>query len=445
MISEARLRGNAREFIDRFTEAWPEGPMSVLASIKANYSLALRRVLTQEGAGCDTFGLSELRAALTGGVAPGSISVNGTAKPETLLRAAVAVGAPITLDNSAELVLVERAASDLGVSAKVRVRLRPDFALLRKASDFFPDASIGAAARKYKPGIPAGEDIALARTALGSNQIQLAGCHVHIGRHSGSLAMWRGMLRAYVARIASIRDACGWEPAELDVGGGFAAPTDTVGWGHRAASEQRSAVVPPRSAPTIRQFAEAVAGTLREELRRYGMDPAAKTLLIEPGRHIYSDAGIHLARVLNTKFEPGRIPESWIETDTSEAFLPDVNVEQCRWPVVAVVDAQTTGERSYDVVGVSCGFDILAEEVTLPSVRSGDVLAFLYTGAYQDAGSNNFNAMPRPAMVLVNGRQAEVIKRAETTEEVFGRDVVPQRLGGPVSLIRLDDLLTDMR
>ncbi len=37
--------------------------------------------------------------------------------------------------------------------------------------------------------------------------------------------------------------------------------------------------------------------------------------------------------------------------------------------------------------------------------------------------------MPRPATVLVNGSDAEVIKRAETQADVFRRDVVPTRFG----------------
>ena len=65
-----------------------------------------------------------------------------------------------------------------------------------------------------------------------------------------------------------------------------------------------------------------------------------------------------------------------------------------------------------------------------PRWRPGDLLALLATGAYQDAGANNFNALPRPATVLVSGAQAEVVKRRETIAEVFARDVVPERLGG---------------
>ena len=46
----------------------------------------------------------------------------------------------------------------------------------------------------------------------------------------------------------------------------------------------------------------------------------------------------------------------------------------------------------------------------------------------QDANATNFNAMPRPATLLVTGDQAEIVKRAETIEDVFKRDVIPERL-----------------
>jgi diaminopimelate decarboxylase len=77
---------------------------------------------------------------------------------------------------------------------------------------------------------------------------------------------------------------------------------------------------------------------------------------------------------------------------------------------------------------MSCGFDVLAPQADLPELAPGDVLAFLDTGAYQDACASNFNGLPRPATVLVHGSEAEVVKRAETVADVFARDVVPARL-----------------
>ena len=49
VVSQERLQRRAREFAREFGEAWSEGPVQVLPSLKANFSLALRCLLTLEG------------------------------------------------------------------------------------------------------------------------------------------------------------------------------------------------------------------------------------------------------------------------------------------------------------------------------------------------------------------------------------------------------------
>ena len=66
-----------------------------------------------------------------------------------------------------------------------------------------------------------------------------------------------------------------------------------------------------------------------------------------------------------------------------------------------------------DIVGISCNFDVIVPAANLPEVRAGEALAFIDTGAYQDANATNFNALPRPATVLVTGDRSEIVKRAE--------------------------------
>ena len=130
----------------------------------------------------------------------------------------------------------------------------------------------------------------------------------------------------------------------------------------------------------------------------------------------------------NVKHQAQPIPYTWIETDTSETFLPDVNLERNRWTVCVAGRANGPATIVADVVGISCGFDVIVPAAELPEVRAGEVLAFIDTGAYQDANATNFNALPRPATVLVTGDQAELVKRAETVEDVFARDRIPPRL-----------------
>ena len=151
-------------------------------------------------------------------------------------------------------------------------------------------------------------------------------------------------------------------------------------------------------------------------------------LEIEPGRALHADTGIHLTRVVNLKSQREPLAWRWVETDTTEMFLLDLLVEHCRFPVVAATRMDEPAAEPVDVVGCSCGFDVLAHQVRLPAVEPGETLAFLDTGAYEDGCAANFNALPRPAIVLVNGESAEIVRRAETIEDVFARDLVPERL-----------------
>lgn len=421
VISEDQLRRNVRAFYAEFRRGWPDGPVVVMPSIKANYVLALRRILNEEGAGCDTFGPGELHAALLTDVPPDMISFNGSSKTPELLERAVRAGARITLDATREVELVIAAAERAGRTAKVRLRVRPDFDV-DALSDFYAEpVSVRLAAQHYKPGIPTEELAAAARHLIDAGHVELTGVMMHAGRQTTDLRAWTRMVQCYVKVIAKLRETTGgWEPMEIDVGGGFAVPRDPF-----ARSDARREAAPP--APSIAQYAEAITRTLREELAKVGMS-AARRLEIEPGRSIYGNAGIHLASVTNIKRETHPAVQTWIETDTSECYLPDVTWERNRWSVCVAERALEQAAMVGDVVGITCGFDVVVPSAHLPEVHTGDVLAFLDTGAYQDANATNFNALPRPATVLVTGDRAELIKRAETVDDVFARDLIPERL-----------------
>ena len=427
VVSEDQLRRNAGAFKLAFASRWEEGPVRILPSLKANYGLALRHVLSQEGMGCDTFGAGELEAALRANVPPELISVNGTAKSARLIEDAVTAGARITIDAARELSLVEDAARRVGRRASIRMRLRPDMTGADAPTDLAGDEiPVSEAARVYKAGIPTEDVIPLGRKAIASEHVELTGVHVHLPRHRSETDSYRHMARALVELLAElVREWDGWVPQEIDLGGGFAVPRDPTG---RLLT--RLADRPRSPAPSIEDYAEAITTSLRTGLGRHGISSKGLALELEPGRRLYADAGIHLATVVNTKRESFPRPWRWIETDTTEMFLLDSLIEHNRWNVVVAsrMDAEPLGPA--DVVGISCGFDLMVPSEPLPELDDGDVLAFLDTGAYQDASAANFNALPRPATVLVHGSEAEIVKRAETADDVFARDVVPVRLGG---------------
>ena len=74
------------------------------------------------------------------------------------------------------------------------------------------------------------------------------------------------------------------------------------------------------------------------------------------------------------------------------------------------------------------GCSLLIDEVLLANPQPGDIVAVFATGAYNYAMASNYNRFLRPAMVLVNDGDADVIVRREELSHLLRQDVVPERL-----------------
>jgi len=425
VVSENQLRRNARRFAAAFGDRWP-GPVAILPSIKANPTLALRRILDEEGTGCDVFGPGELEAALRCETDPDLISLNGPMKDEALLERAVAAGVRITLDSLPELSRVRAVAQRLRTPARVRLRHRPDLVGRDEPSEMSPQGlSVRGALDRYKAGIPTEELLGLDPQVVRDPLVEVTGVHFHVGRHSADPGVWETAAEQLVGLLAQLSDRWeGWRPRELDLGGGFPAPRDPFG---RLSSLRRDA---PPTAPAADAYAEALCGRLATGLGSVGIEPSAIRLEVEPGRGLYADAGLHLATVGNVKHQTAPTELTWIETNSSDAYLADVNLELAKWTCLPAVEVFDREMVVADITGRTCALDVIVPDASLRAVQAGEVIAFLDTGAYQDSAASNFNALPRPGTVLVTDDGAELIRRHESLDDVFARDLVPARLRG---------------
>ena len=181
-------------------------------------------------------------------------------------------------------------------------------------------------------------------------------------------------------------------------------------------------------APSIEDYARATTAALLEALPKHGVDPHGIMLQLEPGRSIHGNAGVHLTTIEATKKMTSPIKWNVVTIDTTEFWLVGGRYEHHLhdFRLANRLDAPATMKA--DVAGRSCYGDRLLGAVALPEVEVGDLFALLDTGAYQEVSASNFNAMPRPASVLVTDDRAVVIRRGETLEDVFARDEVPEHL-----------------
>jgi diaminopimelate decarboxylase len=421
VISETKLVNNLKAYTSAFEKHWPEGRVRVMAAIKANPITAIRRVLTREGAGCDTFGAGELELARRGGVPTEDIAVNGSIKTPSIIRRAIELGIHVILDSPRELDYCEQEAEKLGKKADIVLRLKPFLEDLDDPSDFFPSRLIRDMTQTVKYGIPTSEMLPMIPRIRASKWVELVGVHTHSGRHSKKAIFWQSLVRNYVRLIKQISDGMGngWIPHIVSIGGGFAAEHDI---------ESRVAVT-DYATPTVEEFAQFTTTAFREAMQANGLSTEGIIFEVEPGRALHNETGIHLTRVHVVKHETANIDRRWLETDTSEVFLSvgSLNVKPAFRYVVAGKADQPEAYKA-DIVGITCNYECLAEQAPVPETLSGDIIAFLNTGSYIEVYGCNFNVLPRPGTVLVKGDQAELVKAHETLEQVFSRDVVPDRL-----------------
>jgi diaminopimelate decarboxylase len=143
-------------------------------------------------------------------------------------------------------------------------------------------------------------------------------------------------------------------------------------------------------------------------------------LFLEPGRFLVAEAGALLSRVLYRK-----------KSGSKEFVIVDASMTELIRP--ALYDAyheivplrkNPFGTVRADVVGPVCeSSDFLALDREMANVLPGDLVAVLTAGAYGMVAASNYNARPRPAEILVEGKQWRVIRRRETLEELVGAEL----------------------
>jgi diaminopimelate decarboxylase len=421
VISESRLRENYRRIWDAFATRWV-GDVEICYAIKANPALAVRRVLADEGAHGDCLGLPELEASLISGTPGHTLVLNGNNKADGAIRAAIRCGARINVDDPDEPGRIRAIAVAEGRRARVGIRTKPDPAPLAERPTDLASGTVGSYTERSKWGLGPAETATTAAAITAMDELDLVGLHCHLGRHVPEPVLFADLADALVATMARLESEVGWHPEVLTLGGGFTQgrdpyfrkPRDGGAW-----PRPEDCFVPP-----IEVYADAVCDRLAEALQQAGL-PAPR-LGLEPGRYIAGSAGVTVTRVGTVKRSTDRV---WVEVDAAITHL-GMSRSPTDAHALTPVHTRTRPEELVDVVGPLCVLDLIAEQAPLERMEPGELLAILDTGAYADGEASNANSIGRPAVVLVCGEQADLIRRRETFADVFGRDEIPPRLLG---------------
>ena len=382
VVAEDDLRARARSFVEALSAQHSDS--EVIFASKAFPCTAIYRTLAEEGLGCDVASGGELYLALRAGVDPARIYLHGNAKSEAELRQALEAGVGhIVLDSFDDLERLDRLAAEAGRGSQpVLVRVTPGV-----AGSTHHAISTGQADSKFGFSIDQAA-MAIAQLRDRRPSLELRGLHLHIGSQLLDLA-------PFVEAVEAI-SSLGRFPV-YDLGGGLGA-----------------AYTAAQHAPTAEEYVRAVVGAARRYL---GGDVR---IILEPGRALVANSTVTLYTVETVK----RNVSTWVAVDggMSDNLRPMLYGAVYE-AVVADRPLAPSGERCH-LVGKHCeSGDVIARDLVLPDPTAGDVIATPVTGAYGYALANNYNSVPRPAVLFCRDGAARLVVRRETYEDLGARDV----------------------
>ena len=362
-------------------------PGLICYSVKANSHLRILSLLRQAGAGFDVVSGGELMRALRAGASPDTIVFSGVGKTQDEIDAGLAAGILMfNVESAGELDLIESRAKALNKVGRISIRVNPDV-----EADTHPYISTGQMIHKF--GVPKDEAPELYRLAARSPHLKVQGVACHIG---SQILDVEPFLKALNEILTIARDLAGEgiKVEVLDLGGGY---------GITYGAERPLDV-------------ELMARGLEERLSK-----ASLRLVIEPGRALVGNAGALITRVLYVKRNQTK---NFVVIDSGMNDLMRPTLYGSYHEIVPArggIDVRLLA----DIVGPLCeSGDFFARDRDMPDVQPGDLLAVLTTGAYGFVLSSNYNTRPRPAEVLVNGAEAELIRERETVEGLMAGEKI---------------------
>jgi diaminopimelate decarboxylase len=398
LFDESTLRHKCRELKDEFCKYYPD--TLVIYASKAFLNKALALIFKEEGLGLDVVSGGELSIAHSVDFPLDKVYFHGNNKTPEELNLALDLGVGrIVVDNFYELELLNRLAKERGISQDILLRLTPGV-----DPHTHQYTTTGTIESKFGFPLATGQAEEAVKQALSASNLDLLGLHFHLGSPVSEIQPYELAMEIILRFAQEMGKKFGFNLGEFDIGGGFAVP-------YTLDSE----------APTIADYAKALTGKLNGLISGLGL--SRPRLIIEPGRAIVGQAGVAVYKVGAIKEIPGIKKYVCVDGGISDNIRPALYGAKYE---ALVANKVLEAEREVvTIAGKLCqSGDILVRDINLASVHPGDIIAIPVCGAYSIPMSSNYNAMPRPAIVMVKEGRARLIRRRETYQDLMNMDLI---------------------
>ncbi|HQV95331.1 MAG TPA: diaminopimelate decarboxylase [Anaerolineales bacterium] len=170
--------------------------------------------------------------------------------------------------------------------------------------------------------------------------------------------------------------------------------------------------------PSIESYARGIAEAVIEGCKQRGLD--LPVLHLEPGRSLVARAGVALYRVGAIKQRGAKI---WILTDGGMADNPRFALYGARYSCLPVEGLNREINAKVSIAGPYCeSGDIVIEDLPMPELKEGELIAIPVAGAYHLSMSSNYNGARRPEVLILDEGKVEVMLSRETVDDLLRRD-----------------------
>ncbi|MDU5883636.1 MAG: diaminopimelate decarboxylase [Clostridium perfringens] len=393
VIDEELVRSNCRRYYN--VMKCEERGNRVTYAGKAFINMSMCNLVNEENLYLDVVSGGELYTAYKAGFPLERIYFHGNNKSDYEIDLGVRLGiGRFIVDNIHELEVLNSIAQEYGRVQKVYLRITPG--VEAHTHEYIKTGQLDS-----KFGFPViGDTVYDAiKRAMELEYIELNGLHCHIGSQIFDLEPFEDTTEIMLNLINDIKETLGYEIKELDLGGGF-------GIYYTEGDKPKE----------IEEYCSVIINKADEICRKLNMN--VPILSIEPGRSIVGNAGLTLYTVGAIKEIPNIRKYVSVDGGMSDNIRPALY--SANYESLIANRVFDNSKEIVTVAGKCCeSGDVLLNSIEMPRMETGDILAIMSTGAYGHSMANNYNRIPKAAVVSVSNGISKVMCKRETYEDLL--------------------------
>ena len=400
VLDEETIRAVCRDYKKAFSKY---KKVRMMYASKALCTMGTSVLISSEGFGFDVVSGGEIYTLHKAGIDMSNVLFNGNNKSIDELNLALDLGVGrISVDNFLELSLLNELAKSKNLVANILLRITPGIEC--HTHEYIQTGHLDSKFGFDLTQIDEAVDLILNTYS----NLKLHGLHAHIGSQIFETKVYHDEIEILIKELSRLDEKFNLKLDEFNIGGGLGV-------------KYTEKDVPP----STYEIADVIINSLNENIQKYKIEPP--TVFLEPGRSVISTAGVTLYTLGSSK----QVPHGKKYVAVDGGMADNIRPAMYEAEYIAQIANKPDFELSQNVTiaGRFCeSGDILIKDINLPEIEEGDILCVFNTGAYNYSMASNYNRVQKPAMVLVNNSQSDIIVNRETLEDLISKDIVPDRL-----------------